>query len=165
MAIEGQRTAATGKPNNSRFNLEVGGGLFLIALALVGLIGTYSLKFGQMSGIGPGLMPRVTAVIVGLFGMLLLAQGLRTPAKRLQGWSIRNLAFVVGAVVMFGATIRPLGLAVAGPLAIMLAALADPNTRPKEAVLFAVLLTVACIVLFKIMLRLPIPLAPFALGY
>ncbi len=165
MAIEAQGAAATGEPANSRFNVEVAGGLFLIGLAIVGFIETYSLKFGQMSGVGPGLMPRVTALIVGAFGMFLVAQGVRTPAQRLQGWPLRGLTFVVGAVVLFGASIRPFGLAIAGPIAIMLAALADPNTRLKEAVPFAIVLTIACIVLFKVVLRLPIPLAPFALGY
>ena len=61
MAIEGEGAAATGKPANSRLNVEVAGGLFLIGLAIVGFIDTYSLKFGQMSGVGPGLMPRESA--------------------------------------------------------------------------------------------------------
>jgi peptidoglycan/LPS O-acetylase OafA/YrhL len=165
MAIEGQGAPADSQSGDSRFNLAVGGGLFLIAIAIAALIGSYSLKFGQMSGIGAGLMPRMTALVVGAFGILLVVQGVRAPAQRLQGWSIRGLVFVVGAVVLFGASIRPFGLAVAGPIAILLAAFADPNTRLKEALTFAILLTIACIVLFKVMLRLPIPLAPFALGY
>ena len=66
---------------------------------------------------------------------------------------------------MFSASVRPLGLAIAGPLALILAAMADPETRLKEIIPFSIVLTAVCILLFKYMLRQPIPLAPFLLGY
>jgi hypothetical protein len=96
-------------------------------------------------------------------------------AAGLDGWPLRGLFFVLGAVVAFGLTVRgfdfgffklrPLGLVVAGPLAVTLAALADPETKPREIVIFAVGLTTLCVVLFRFILRLPIPIAPWLLGY
>jgi CHASE2 domain-containing sensor protein len=73
--------------------------------------------------------------------------------------------FVLGAVMVFATTVRTFGLAVAGPLAIIISSLADRQTRPIEVLLFAIGLTAICIGLFKYLLRLPIPLAPFYLGY
>ena len=72
---------------------------------------------------------------------------------------------VLGGVVVFGLTVRPLGLLVAGPLAIVVAAFASDEVRWKETLPFGALMTAFCIGLFKFALGLPIPLAPWLLGY
>ena len=59
--------------------------------------------------------------------------------------------------------IRPLGLVVAGPLCFIVAALADRDTRPVEAVVSAVIATLACGFLFKDLLNLPIPFDPMSI--
>jgi hypothetical protein len=58
-----------------------------------------------------------------------------------------------------------LGLIVAGPLVVIFAACADRTTRPLEIVVFAVLITAFCIVLFHHLLRLPIPVMPADLSF
>jgi putative tricarboxylic transport membrane protein len=80
-------------------------------------------------------------------------------------WSVRGPLLVLGAVVAFGLAIRPLGLLIAGPLAIVIAALASDEVRWKETLAFGAAMTVFCIGLFKFALGLPIPLAPWLLGY
>lgn len=147
------------------FNQDAGAGLFLIALAAIGALAATPLRLTLPSGLGPGMMPMATALILGAFGLLLLIQGLTSLGDRLEAWSLRGMFFLLGAVVLFGALVRPLGLAVAGPVAIIFASLADKETRFREIIPFALLLTGFCIVLFKYMLRQPIPLAPFWLGY
>jgi putative tricarboxylic transport membrane protein len=72
---------------------------------------------------------------------------------------------VLAGVVAFGLAVRPLGLVVAGPLGIVIAALASDETRWGETILFGALMTAFCIGLFKFALGLPIPLAPWLLGY
>ena len=143
--------------------LDFGGGLFLIGLAVVGFAGGFSLPFGQLSGIGSGLMPKTVAVLVGAFGVLLLVQGLFIDGDRLEAWAIRGPIFVLGGVLVFAATIRPWGLVVAGPLAVMVSSLADKDSRPVELVVVAVALTLACGLLFKELLNLPIPFDPAGL--
>jgi hypothetical protein len=162
---------------------DFAGGLFLIFFALIALYGAWGLKFGQMRGIGPGLMPKVTAALLAGFGLLLIVTSFFSRGSRLERWSIRGPFFVLGAVLLFALTIRgvdfgkgvdlpvigqkfpALGLLVSGPLAIMFAAMADPASKLKEVIIFAALMTLFCIGLFKYALRLPIPLAPWWLGY
>jgi hypothetical protein len=67
--------------------------------------------------------------------------------------------------VIFGLLIRPLGLAVAGPLLVIVGALASEESRWFEVMLFALGMTLFCVVLFKHLLSLPIPLAPWLIGY
>ena len=53
--------------------------------------------------------------------------------------------------------VPPLGLIVAGPLAVMFSSLADKDTRPVEVVIFAVVMTLLCGLLFKELLQLADP--------
>jgi hypothetical protein len=150
------------KPGNGviKSSLDIGGGLFLLGLAVVGYIGAFNLPFGQLSGIGSGLLPKVVAVLVGLFGLALIVQGFLFEGDKLDSWAIRGPLFVLAGVLVFAATIRPLGLVVAGPLAVIVSALADKDTRPVEVAILAIALTMLSGLLFKELLGLPIPFDP-----
>jgi putative tricarboxylic transport membrane protein len=164
--------------------VDLAGGLFLLGLAALGFIGAYDLAFGTLSGIGSGLLPKVVATLVAAFGVLLIANALLFEGDRLEGWHLRGPVFVLGSVLIFATVIRgstltlggfaglpslvsinvpPLGLIVAGPLAVMFSSLADRDTRPVELVVFAVGITLACALLFKELLSLPIPFDPAGL--
>lgn len=163
---EPRSDANSGAGNRVRgFNQDVGAGLFLIGIAAIGALAASPLRLTLPSGLGPGMMPMATAAILGAFGLLLVVQGLTNLGERLETWSLRGIIFLFGGVLLFGATVRTLGLVVAGPLAILVSALADRDTRWTEIIPFALILTTFCVVLFKYMLRQPIPLAPFWLGY
>ena len=159
MVTEAPRNRERGNPA-IRSPLDVGGGLFLLALAAVGYIGAFSLPFGQLSGIGSGLLPKVVAVLVGAFGVLLLVQGVLFEGDRMEQWAVRGPIFVLSGVLVFAATIRPWGLVVAGPLAVIVSAFADRDSRPVELAVAAVALTLVCGLLFKELLSLPIPFDP-----
>lgn len=164
--------------------LDFAGGIFLLALAALGFAGGFDLPFGTLSGIGSGLMPKVVAAMVGAFGILLLVQALVWEGDHLDRWHWRGPVFVLGAVLVFAMFIRgstltlggfaglpllgslkvpPLGLIVAGPLAVMFSSLADKDTRPMEVVIFSVVMTLVCGLLFKELLSLPIPFDPAGL--
>ena len=152
-------------------------GIFLLVFAGIALFGAWDLRFGQLRGIGPGLMPKVTAAIVAAFGLALVATAFVTRGPAAERWSIRGAAYILGAVLLFALTIRgasfpglginlpPLGLLVAGPLAVMASSLADRDTRPLEVLIYSVVITGLCVGMFKYILRLPIPIAPWLLGY
>lgn len=149
----------------SLINREVLAGLFLLVIAGVAYVGAGSLPAGSLGGIGSGLVPKSTAILLAGFGLFIAGMGLVARGEPMAAWSFRSILFVLGAVLAFAVTIRPLGLMVSAPAAIMLSALADPDTRPAELVIFTTLFSVLCVVLFKFMLRLPIPLMPPLLGY
>jgi hypothetical protein len=120
------------------------------------------------------MLPRVLAVAVGLCG---IAIGLRHPAASAAGavpsveasrsiWSsLRAPVFLVLAATVFGLCVRPLGLVIASPLAIVISTLASPETKRLESLWFALGMTAFCIVLFWTLLKLPIPVAPWLIGY
>ncbi|MBL8697898.1 MAG: tripartite tricarboxylate transporter TctB family protein [Alphaproteobacteria bacterium] len=145
----------------TRFPQDSAAGLFLLGLAGVALWFSAELPAGTLRAMGPGMLPRALAILVGLSGILLLVASWLAPDSRLERWSLRGPIFVLGSIVLFAMTIRSLGLAVAGPLAVFVGAFASPEARVKESAVFAVVLTGVCILLFKVFLRLPIPVATF----
>jgi len=146
-----------------RSAIDIAGGLFLLVIAAVGYIGGFSLPVGHLSGIGSGLLPKTLAVLVAAFGILLILQGLIGSGPALERWAIRGPFFVLGAVVLFAVTIRWGGLIIAGPLAVVMSALASDETRPTEIAIFAVALTLLSGLMFKELLNLPIPFDPLGL--
>ena len=141
------------------------GGLVVIAVALFAFWQSADLPIGTLGEVGPGMLPRGLAILLGLLGALLVVDSLAEEGAPLDRWSIRGPVLVLGAVVAFGLTVRPLGLVGAGPLAVIISAFASDEVRWKETILLGVLMTAFCIALFKYALGLPIPLAPWLIGY
>ena len=141
------------------------GGVLVIAVAIFAFWQGADLPIGTFGGMGPGMLPKGLAVLLGLLGALLVLDAVLEGGSPLERWSIRGPLFVLGALVVFGLTIRPLGLVVAGPLAIVVSAFASDEVRWGETLLVGLLVTAFCIGLFKFALGLPIPLAPWLVGY
>lgn len=153
---------------------DAAGGLFLILLGVAALVLGNVLPTGTLRAMGPGMLPKAFAwILVGLGGLLMF-QALRHDGPGLERWNWRGIFFVIGGILAFALAIRgfdigpikvpALGLAVAGPLVVLIAGSADPDTRWKELLTFAVVMTVFCGLLFKYLLGLPIPLAPWLLN-
>lgn len=141
------------------------GGLVIIAVAAIGFWQGWELPMGTLGGMGPGMLPRGLALLLGALGALLCFDAIMEGRERLDRWSIRGPLFVLGAVVAFGMAVRPLGLVIAGPIAIVISAFASDEVRWGETLVVGAIMTAFCIGLFKFALGLPIPLAPWYLGY
>jgi putative tricarboxylic transport membrane protein len=139
------------------------GGLAVIAVAAFAYWLARKLPTGAAGGMGPGALPKGLAILLGGLGCLLLLNAFNS--EILPGWSARGPLFVLGALVLFGLTVRPLGLAVAGPLAIAAAGFASSEARWRETLVYGLAMTAFCVALFKFALGLPIPLAPWLVGY
>ena len=155
----------TMKANGLWMRQNFAGGLAIMAIALIAYWLARDLPAAAAGMVGPGTLPRALAVLLGLLGLALLLGAVFETGAPLARWSIRGPALILGALVLFGLAVRPLGLVVAGPLAIVVAALASDDVRWGETLVFGALMTLFCIGLFKFALGLPIPLAPWLIGY
>lgn len=144
---------------------EAAAGLFLLALAVFAFWQTNDLAVGTLRALGPGMMPRVLAALCGLCGVALLVFSVIKDGAALERWSLRGPFFILGAAIVFGLAIRPLGLFVAGTAAVILGSLAARDSRLWESAIFGLGMTTFCWLLFKVMLSLPIPVAPWLIGY
>lgn len=155
-------------------------GLFLMALALLALWAGSDLNAGTMRAMGPGMLPRAVAVLIALVGVVLVIGAFIWEGPPLDPLYFRGPFFVVLGIIAFGLTVRgfriplpggaglttpALGILGAGPLSIMVAGFASPETRFRELIIFALAMTLFCWFLFKWALGLPIPLMPIIFGY
>jgi hypothetical protein len=146
---------------------DLGAGLFLVAVSLIALWQGADLDAGTLRAMGPGMLPRALAVLTGLCGVGVATRPYWSGEvqEALEGWSLRGALLIMGAALFFAYAIRPLGFTVAGPVAILLAALGGRETRWVEIIVFAIVMTVFCTLLFRVALGLPIPVAPWLLDY
>jgi Tripartite tricarboxylate transporter TctB family len=155
-------------------NLVAGTSLFVIGL--LGYYATTQLDIGTLAEIGPGLFPWALAIILLLLSVALIISSLRV---KLPTWhptfNFRALGGIIGALMVFaifmrgtslgGLTLPALGVTGATPLAILIAGVADTQTRWKQLIIFAVCLTAFCTLLFRFALGLPLPVAPWLIGF
>lgn len=72
----------------------------------------------------------------------------------------RGPLFIAAAIVVFAATVRPLGLAVSSFVTIMMAAGASDEVHWGEAAIVGAVLALGCCLLFSYALGLPLPVLP-----
>lgn len=146
---------------------DLGAGLFLVAVSLLALWQGADLDAGTVREMGPGMLPRALAVLTGLCGVGVATRPFWSGEAQhtLTAWSLRGALLIMGAALFFAYAIRPLGFTVAGPGAILLAALGGRATRWVEIIVFAIVMTAFCTLLFRVALGLPIPVAPWLLDY
>lgn len=140
-----------------RSGQDFAAGLFLIAVGLFAFWQAQELPRGTLNAMGAGMLPQSLAVLVCLGGLGLAVNAFLVDGVRLERWSLRGPFFVFGGIILFAISIRTCGLIIAGPAAMMFGSVASEEFRWKEAIIFSVILTTVCVLLFKVMLRLPIP--------
>ena len=102
------------------------------------------LPSGTLGGVGPGMLPKSLAVLLGLLGALLVVSAILEDGVPLDRWSIRAPALVLGAHFVFGMGVRPFGIIVAGTLAIVKSAIASDELRWGDTLVFGALITAFC---------------------
>ena len=132
-------------------------GASLLAVAAFALWAAAALPSGRMSAPGPGLLPRVLALGLLASGALLVVLSFVRPGEPLGRWPLRGPFLIALSVVAFALTIRVPGLVVAGPLAMLVAGAASPETRWRELAIYSLAVTAVCVGLFRALLHLPIP--------
>jgi putative tricarboxylic transport membrane protein len=132
-------------------------GLILIAICCFVLWAVAGLRQGTLTAMGPGMFPRALAVLLGIGGVILVALSFWRDGEPLERWSFRGPVLVTVGILLFALTIRPFGLAVASMLALMVSGFATPEARLREVTVFSALLTLACVVLFRYLLAMSIP--------
>ena len=117
---------------------------------------------GTLAYMGPGYFPFVLGLVLAAIGLVIVARAVlvRGPIVRIGALNPRPLIWMVGSVVVFGATLRPLGLVLALVLLVMLASLASREFTWKATLLNALAMVIINVGGFAYGLSLPLPLLP-----
>jgi len=136
------------------------GGMALILLALAAFVASNDLPGMRGFAFGPGTAPRLFAFTLALLSLAVVITGLMAKGPDVTPYNIRGTVFILGAILTFAATIRPLGLVIASFSTIVICAAAAEDVRWRETVLWAAVLTTFCAFLFPYGLNLPFQLWP-----
>jgi hypothetical protein len=138
-------------------NKDVWAGLFLIVVGVVAVVIARNYTFGTALRMGPGFFPTVLSGFLILSGLYIMANGLRRGDKIEGSWPLRAL-IVPLALVLFGVLIERAGFVPAMLVLIFGSGLAGTEFRLIEMLIFSVLLTALCAIVFVWALGLPYPL-------
>ena len=136
------------------------GGMALILLSLIAFVASNDLPGMRGFAFGPGTAPRLFAFSLALLALAVVVTGLLTKGPHITPYKVRGMVFIIGSILTFAATIRPLGLVIATFSTIVVCAAAAEDLKWRETFLWAVILTAFCSFLFPYGLNLPFQLWP-----
>lgn len=142
-------------------------GLMFLLVGLGFAWGATTYNFGSSARPGPGYFPFGLGVLLALLGALELFKALTIESEGgdpIGPVAWRPLSFIVGTVAVFGWALPHLGLFIALPILVVVAALAGDEFHWGEALINAAVLTAGSWVIFIWGLNLIIPLKPSFIG-
>ena len=139
---------------------DVYGGMALILLALTAFVASNDLPGMRGFAFGPGTAPRLFSFTLAILSLGVVVGGLLTAGPDVSGYKIRGVIFIIGSILSFAATIRPLGLVIASFSCMVICAAAAEDVKWRETIIVAAVVTAFCAVLFPYGLNLPFQLWP-----
>jgi hypothetical protein len=134
-------------------------GLIFIAFGLAFGYASLGYDLGSALRMGPGYFPLVLAGILVVLGAVIVVEGFFEVEEQPIGkapWLA--LVLLVAALLVFGFTVRGLGLVPALVIAVFMSAFASRHTTLLSAIALAVGLTLLCVLIFVYGLGLPLRL-------
>jgi hypothetical protein len=135
-------------------------GLLFIAIGAAAILLASKYAIGSAARMGPGYFPRVLGILLIVLGAILALRAFKLDGPPLPRWKWRPTVVVLGSVVLFGAIVQPVGIALSTVILIVGASMASPEFRPRESLIAGVLLAALAVGVFVIGLKLQLPIWP-----
>ena len=136
------------------------GGLVLALLAVFATVASAELPGQRGFAFGPGTAPRLFAGILAGLGAWIAVVGVIKAGPVIEKYKLRGPMFVIGGILLFAETIRPLGLVPSSYMAFILAIMGSREMKWVESLIAAAAMTGFCVLLFVTLLNLPFQLWP-----
>lgn len=146
--------------HSSRFDAkELIPALLFIAVGAFFLFNAvFIIGFGDDGGAGSAMFATIVSCLLIAIGLVLLVRSLSFPPAGISLLAPLPLAAILASPLVFGFTVRPLGLLPSLLLCLACASLADPSMPLRRRVIVIAAITVLCLLVFRVGLRLPFPL-------
>ena len=122
-------------------------------------------QMGTAVRMGPAYFPAVLGGLLAFLGLAVLSMSMTVKGPRVDRFHFRPLLLILGANVVYGYAMKPLGLVLATALLVFISAFGGHEFKWKEVTLLYVFLIVFSVLVFVKGLTLPFPLWPEVLGY
>jgi uncharacterized membrane protein len=141
-----------------RNSKDIWAGLMLIGIGGAAMLIARNYPFGTALRMGPGYFPIILGALLIVFGLAILAYGLRSRERIAGSWSLRALIILPLSLVLFGVLMEHAGFIPAMMVLIFGSATASTEFKFVEILLFSIGLTVLSVIVFVWALGLPYPL-------
>jgi len=138
-------------------------GVFLIAVAALGLILNMENALGTAAQMGPGYMPMLIFSLLAILGVVVIVGGLRSGPDPLEKWAWKELVLILGAMAAFGVLIERIGLGLSVATVVVISTLADRSHTVLGVAGLTVALVFICWLVFILGLNLNVSFLPPAL--
>lgn len=138
-------------------------GLMFLVVGLGFAWGATFYSFGTSARPGPGYFPLGLGLILAALGALTLFEALTIETEDgepIGSFAWKPLATILAAVLLFGALLPRLGMAVTIPILVIVASLAGDEFHWRGVLISAVVLTIGSWAIFILGLKLVIPVWP-----
>jgi putative tricarboxylic transport membrane protein len=135
-------------------------GTLFVALGVATIVLGSRYTLGTAARMGPGYFPRILGILLIALGAILALRALRVPGERLPAFRWRPLVIVLGSVVLFGAIVQSVGVALATVILIVTASAASREFRPRESLVAGIVLAALAVGVFVVGLQLQLPIWP-----
>ena len=138
-------------------------GLMFIACGAMFAWGATNYSFGSSARPGPGYFPFGLGVLLAVLGAIVLFKAMRTETPNgdpIGPWAWRPVGVITLAVILFALLLPKLGLVIALPVLVVVAALGSDEFHGLTAAISAVILTLFSWLVFVKGLGLTIPMLP-----
>ncbi|WP_020654691.1 tripartite tricarboxylate transporter TctB family protein [Massilia niastensis] len=132
-------------------------GIMFLAFSLAIVLIAREYPMGTAGQMGPGFFPTMLGWVLAAIAVVTLLGSLTTDGEPLERFAYKDMALILGAVLLFGFLVRGAGLVVAIPLLILISAFGSAKFRWRPTVALAIGATVFCVLLFVKALGLPLP--------
>ncbi len=138
-------------------------GLMFILVGVAFAWGATNYNFGSSARPGPAYFPFGLGVLMALLGGIILFKALTFEVEggdKIGPWAWKPLVMITATVAIFGWSLPYLGMVIALPILVVVAALASDEFHWKDALINSIVLTAGSWFIFIWGLKLTIPLWP-----
>jgi hypothetical protein len=132
----------------------------IVGLAFSWVARTYSM--GSAAKMGPGYFPFMLGLVLALLGAIVTIGSLTTKGEEdhLARWDIKSLLWILGAVVLFGLLLKPLGMVLSVVVLVLVSSMASHEFSWKGAILNTIILVIISMGAFVYGINLQMPVWP-----
>lgn len=139
-------------------------GLLFLAFGLGFLIYAQDYSLGNSRRMGPAFFPSLLAVVQIILALVVIGLATvkqNTDDEAIPQTDLRGMGLVLASVLLFAQLLPLVGFALATPVLVVMSALASPESSWKERIWLAIVLTIGCILVFKVGLEMPLKVWPW----
>ncbi len=139
-------------------------GLLFLAFGLGFLIYAQDYSLGNSRRMGPAFFPSLLAVVQIILALVVIGLATvkqNTDDEAMPQTDLRGMGLVLASVLLFAQLFPLIGFALATPVLVVMSALASPESSWKERIWLAIVLTIGCILVFKVGLEMPLKVWPW----